>query len=297
MPGRQKDPMAEPDNSGPAVADDYRSWNSIRSVTPTCCALMGMPLPLLSIRQPLEDVLLTAQAVLNDRPVNKCLLFAPDALGNHLFSRRPELRTPVTELAPIEVSVQAVLPAKTPVCFASMFTGATPAQHGIQKYERPVLQCDTLFDALRRAGKRVAIVAVRNCSIDLIFRGRDIDYYSEPYDPDVAARAVALLEADQHDFILAYHQEYDDVMHATSPFSDAAVRAASNNIAGFIKMAAAFDDHWRHHNRVIAFLPDHGAHMNTVLGVGDHGEDMAEDMELKHFYGIRKGEHEEGSPS
>jgi hypothetical protein len=33
-----------------------------------------------------------------------------------------------------------------------------------------VLACDTVFDALVRAGKKVAIVAVRDSSIDLIFR-------------------------------------------------------------------------------------------------------------------------------
>src|SRR5258706_14345046 len=55
-------------------------------------------------------------------------------------------------------------------------------QHGIKRYERPVLSCDTIFDALARAGKKVAIVAVRDSSIDLIFRERPIDYFSPTYD-------------------------------------------------------------------------------------------------------------------
>ena len=41
----------------------------------------------------------------------------------------------------------------TPVCFGTMYTGAQPAVHGIQKYEKPVIQIDTIFDALIRAGK------------------------------------------------------------------------------------------------------------------------------------------------
>jgi predicted AlkP superfamily phosphohydrolase/phosphomutase len=68
----------------------------------------------------------------------------------------------VVSFAPIEISLQSVTPPKTPVCFASLFTGAAPDQHGIRKYEKPVLKCDTLFDALIRAGKRGAIVAVRD---------------------------------------------------------------------------------------------------------------------------------------
>ncbi|MCJ7561009.1 alkaline phosphatase family protein [Candidatus Bathyarchaeota archaeon] len=267
---------------------DYHDWNSIRAVTPTLCYLLGISPPALSTSLPLADVLRISRTVFNDEKVEKCLVFAPDALGNHLYSRSPALFKEVARLAPIEVSLQSVMPSKTPVCFASMFTGAMPDQHGIRKYEKPVLQCDTLFDALNRAGKRVAIVVVRNCSIDLIFRGRDIDYYSESYDPNVTERVISLLEADRYDFILAYHQEYDDVMHATAPFAEEAIQAAKNNIAGFVQMTKAFDEHWSRYNRMIAFTPDHGAHMNSTIGKGDHGEDIPEDMEIKHFYGFRR---------
>ena len=46
-----------------------------------------------------------------------------------------------------------------------------------KKYDKPVLRCETIFDSLVNAGKKVAIVAVRNSSIDSIFRERTIDYY------------------------------------------------------------------------------------------------------------------------
>lgn len=170
-----------------------------------------------------------------------------------------------------------------------MFTGAAPDQHGIRKYEKPVLQCDTLFDALQRAGKRVAIVSVKGSSIDLIFRGRAIDYYSETYDPDVTKRVISLMKADRHEFILAYHQEYDDAMHKTGPFTEEALQAAKNNVRAFVSMNGAFDEYWQRYNRMVAFVPDHGGHMDDALGRGTHGADIAEDMELKHFYGFRRG--------
>jgi hypothetical protein len=62
------------------------------------------------------------------------------------------------------------------------FQGRRPDEHGVKKYERPVLRCETLFDALIAAGKRVAIVAVRGSSIDLLFRERPIDHHSCDYD-------------------------------------------------------------------------------------------------------------------
>ena len=62
-------------------------------------------------------------------------------------------------------------------------------------------------------------MAVENSSIDLIFRSRRIDYFTETYDEEVVERTLNLVAADQHDFILAYQQEYDDKMHATVPRS------------------------------------------------------------------------------
>ena len=52
-------------------------------------------------------------------------------------------------------------------------------------------------------------------------------------------------------------------------------------------MTQAFDECWNGYNRMIAFTPDHGSHKNSSTGKGDHGEDIPEDMELRHFYGFR----------
>jgi len=126
----------------------------------------------------------------------------------------------VERVAPIEVEMKSVLPTYTPVCFSSMFTGAQPDVHGIRKYEKPVLSCDTIFDAFARAGKKPAIVAVKNSSIDLVFRNRKIDYYSEEYDPQVEARALKLIETDNYDFILVYHQEVQEIPRPLKLFVD-----------------------------------------------------------------------------
>lgn len=236
----------------------------------------------------LEIVLAAARSRLGDSRVDRCLVYAPDAIGDHLRAGHPALFTETAEVAPVHVALRAVLPPKTPVCFASMFTGAPPSDHGIRQYERPVLLCDTLFDALVRAGRRTAIVAVADSSIDHIFRGRDLDYYSEPYDPEVTARVLSLVEADRHEFILAYHQEYDDLLHETTPFSADAIRAAHRHVAAFREMAAAVDRCWLDYDRAILFAPDHGAHVDPATGTGTHGEDIPEDMELTHYYGFAR---------
>ena len=264
--------------------------NSIQAVTPTLCKLLGISFPTLCTVSPLENICQKAQELFHGDHAQKCLIFAPDALGSHLYHAVPSLFETVRHIAPLAVHLRSVMPSKTPVCFASMFTGASPAQHGIRKYEKPILTCDTLFDALLRADKRVAIVAVKDCSIDRIFRGRDLDYFSEPYDPDVTVRTLSLLKENHHDVILVYHQEYDDTMHATTPFAPEAIQAARNHLEGFIELSEAFDSYWQSYHRIISFTPDHGAHVNQTTGKGDHGEDIPEDMELTHFYGIRRRE-------
>jgi predicted AlkP superfamily phosphohydrolase/phosphomutase len=159
--------------------------SSISSVTPTICSLMGIEAPSASVSQPIRVILDAASMIIQGRRIEKVLIYAPDAIGEGLRRDYAKIFDPVEKIAPIEVAMKSVLPTYTPVCFSSMFTGAPPEAHGIRKYDKPVLSCDTLFDALARAGKKTAIVAVKNSSIDLVFRNRKIDYYTEEYDQQV----------------------------------------------------------------------------------------------------------------
>jgi hypothetical protein len=170
-----------------------------------------------------------------------------------------------------------------------MFTGAGPAEHGIKKYEKPVLGCDTVFDAFARAGKRVALIAVKGSSIDTIFRGRNVDYFSEDYDPEVIARAAVVIEKGMHDIVFAYVQEYDDTLHRTTPFSDPALQAMRNNIAAFDHICQVIDRAWAGYDRAILFCPDHGAHVDPTTGRGTHGLPTPEDLEVLHFFALRSG--------
>ena|SRR5882724_12258104 len=142
---------------------------------------------------------------------------------------------------------------------------------------------------LRRAlaaGRRVAIVAVENSSIDLIFRSRRIDYFTETYDEEVVERTLNLVAADQHDFILAYQQEYDDKMHATVPRSPEALRAMANHVRDFDRVARAARDRWATTSYAVAFVSDHGTHIDPSTGRGTHGSNMADDLEVRLFWGV-----------
>jgi len=256
--------------------------HNLDSITPTLCELMKVRPPRGAKAQPIRDVTSKAKG----RTIEKALLYAPDAIGEWLFqSYKPEFKEVITE-APIQVQIQSMKPSYTPVCYGSMFTGMKPKEHGITKYMKPVLKVETLFDTMAEAGKKVALVAVKDCSIDLIFRERDIDYYSEEYDQQVTERVLELLEKADCDLIVAYNQEYDDLMHRSTPRSPEAIEAFRRHLGTFKVLADAFNKRYVNNNRAIAFLPDHGTHVDPETGKGSHGTDTPEDMEVRHFWGI-----------
>ena len=251
---------------------------SIASVTPTLCALLGVPVPSTCQARPLAE--------LAGRRVQRCLVYCPDAIGKVAVQRLANDFQRVRECAPFAIELRSPLPPVTPVCFATMFTGSGPDTHGIRKYEKPVVRQPTLFDALAAAGRRVAIVAVADSSVDTIFRERPIDYWSEPYDADVTTKTNELLSSDGADVIVVYHQEYDDVMHKTAPYSDSAVAALRRHVSSFVLLVEAANEAWSAHDRAVVFAPDHGVHLDGETGHGTHGSDLPDDVEVVHFYGF-----------
>ncbi len=175
----------------------------LRATTPTLCALLGIGPPAANSAHPHDEVLEAARKA-GTETIERCLVFSPDAVGRFLVKRFPAAFHTVAKIAPVQVFLQSVVPPKTPICFASMWTGAQPEGHSIKRYERPVLSIDTIFDALSRAGRKTAIVAVHDSSMDIIFRNRAIDYYSEPYDHEVSSRAIELLARGEHELIFVY---------------------------------------------------------------------------------------------
>jgi hypothetical protein len=248
---------------------------------------MGIPPPGGSTSEVFPDVIKSARAARIEK-VDRCLVYAPDAIGSRLCRDYETRFREMSKHAPVRVPLRTVYPPKTPVCFASMFTGMMPKWHGIMKYDKRVITCDTIFDAFARASKACAIVAVKDSSVDRIFRDRDIDYFSETYDRQVTARTLELIEEDEHDLVVAYHQQYDDLLHETGPRSGEALEALENHIGSFVEMAQAVKSYWTHHSWMMAFAPDHGAHTDPATGTGTHGDDIAEDMEIDHFYGVAR---------
>jgi len=216
---------------------------------------------------------------------DRVVMYNPDAIAMWLVQNYTGDFAPVLRHTQAAVPLRSVMPAVTPVCFASMYTGTQPAVHGVKKGEKPVVATDSLFDALIRVGKRVAIVAVAGSSMSKIYAGKALDYFFLPYDEEVTQKALELIETDEYDFISVYTQGYDDAMHLTGTESAAALEGMRSQAAFFEQIALAAEKYYRAHSTLLCFCTDHGVHTNE-FGGGTHGDEIPEDLNILHFFGV-----------
>ena len=264
----------------------YNTPYSIADLTATVCTLCGVELPQQCAGTPIPSVIDQGDKLMDGvGKTQKVLLFCADALGENQRQYFKDDFARIEKIAGFRILSTSVMPSVTPVCYGSIFSGAAPCVHGIQKYEKPVLKVDTLFDAFARAGKNVAICAINSCSIDMIFRGRNVDYYSFRTDEGSFQCAMKLVAESDYDLIVCYMTDYDHQMHHHGPFSAECVEQAKLAADRFSAFAAQMDQHWKSYNRALVFVPDHGGHPVDETH-GAHGENIPEDMLVNHYYRI-----------
>lgn len=215
---------------------------------------------------------------------DRIFMYNPDAVGQWIFEKYPQLFTQAMSHADIQVPYKSVMPSVTPVCFGTMYTGAQPSVHGIQKYEKPVIKIDTIFDALIRAGKKPVIVAQDVCSMGKIYLERDMDYYLVKGTDEANAIAAELLLKDEHDFYAIYNGNFDNTMHKTGTESVDSLSEIRANSRTFAMYSEMIKKHWKGHNTLAAFAMDHGCHEDPEGGSGSHGLDTPEDLNIVHLY-------------
>ena len=261
-----------------------RNHTSLDSVCGALAYAIGIEPPK-HAAAPNEELVAYIDGQLEGRKADRIFMYNPDAIAQWIYEKYPNLLREVTEKTDISLPLSSVMPSVTPVCFATMYTGAQPEVHGIRKYEKPIVKLDTLFDAMIRAGKKCAIVANVKCSIGMIFLEKDMDYYLYSSLAEINAKGAELILEDKYDFIVVYNGNYDARMHKCSPEgleSLCELRANSETFAMFSEM---IKEHWAHHDTLVGFAMDHGCH-EIDDDLGSHGLDMDEDMNILHRYKI-----------
>ena len=231
----------------------------------------------------LEGLCEYVDKALGGRKADRILMYNPDAIAQWIYEKYPQLMKTAKAKAEIEVPFCTVMPSVTPVCFGTMYTGAQPCVHGIQKYEKPVIKIDTLFDALIRAGKKPVIIASRKCSMGNIYLERNMDYILCDSVEEINAKAAEVILADKYDFVAVYNGNYDARMHKHGPESIEALAELRTNAHSFAVLCGLVEDNWKSHDTLVGFAMDHGCH-EIDGGCGSHGLDMDEDLNIVHLY-------------
>lgn len=269
------------------MADLYNSI-CLTSVTSTVCELFGIDTPD-CIEKTNHLITELAKTKLGKNRIDRAVLYNPDAVALWLYQKYTSMFAKAAVCSDLAIPMLSVMPSVTPVCFASMYTGVMPEVHGIRKYEKPVLKTDTLFDYFIKAGKKCAIVSTDRDSISMIFLEREMDYFIYDTEDEVNNKVHELIDEDKYDLIVIYNGNYDGTMHKFGPESKESMAALEHNINAYSQIAHEINKKWTQHNVLYGFMPDHGCH--EIDGeCGSHGLCMEEDMNIIHFYKIKKAE-------
>ena len=264
---------------------------SLDTISGALCEIMGIEPPC-HAKTVNKDMVEYADKVFDGEKADRVLMYNPDAIGQWLYEKYPTLFKEVKDCTDLEVPFLSPMPPVTPVCFSTIYTGAQPEVHGIQKYEKYPLKIDTIFDALIRAGKKPAIVSSPTCTIGVIFQERNLDYYAFSGPDAVAkihAKVAELIMEDKHDFIIVHAFNYDSSMHKNGTESVDALSEIHVNSFMYGTYDKLVKKYWKDHNVFMGFAMDHGCH-DTDSGAGTHCDNSTSDRNVTHLYKAYKKE-------
>ena len=103
---------------------------------------------------------------------------------------------------------------------------------------------------------------------------------------EINLKALELIREDKYDLLVVYNVDYDSTMHKCGPEALETLKALKDDIRTYGRLVEAVEEHWKGHDALYGFMPDHGCHQ-IDQNSGSHGLDMEEDMNVIHFYGAK----------
>ncbi len=164
--------------------------------------------------------------------------------------------------------LQSVLPAITPVNFATIASGASPETHGVRVRDDQ-LTVDTSFARLRDAGKSSAVCGRALSTTGILLASHSSHPSIAASNTDKQVMDLFVQRASEGvDYILAQLLDVDEAGHFGGPFdrhSSQAVARTTFRVRNMVKAAAE-------HGYALILQADHGQH--DVDGEDGAPEDM-----------------------
>lgn len=198
------------------------------------------------------------------------------------------LRKNGTEYAKMET----VYPARTVVCFSSMFTGTYPFEHGIKSNMvwRFGVRTESIFDSLRKVGKKGKMLAVAHL-VDAF--GKDVETFTAVMKNDVVdykimEKAKQIMDEQDPELFIVQLISTDQTGHSRGVLYDEylqKIKEADHLVKDFI---GHLERSGKAENTTFIICADHG----QADGIGGHGHlDEGERIVPFFMYGpsIAKG--------
>lgn len=245
--------------------------HDMRTLAPTVATLLTMRPPAGAEVGPIPDV------VAHVGSVERLMMVVIDAFGLATWDYARDRCPTFNALASNHrLTIYSVLPAVTPVNFATMVTGASPQAHGIRaRTDR--LELETLFDVLRAEARRTATVGRVLSTVGILLAPfADLKGVAESNeDGEVLELSLKILRESEPDYLLLQFLAVDAASHRHGPFSpanaqavvetDARLRALVGQLAAQEYALLLLADHGQHAASPEEQQPEHiGTHDGTV---------------------------------
>ncbi|NKE06331.1 MULTISPECIES: alkaline phosphatase family protein [Mesobacillus] len=169
------------------------------------------------------------------------------------------------------LNMETVYPARTVVCFSSMFTGTYPFEHGIKSnmvYKLGV-NTETIFDSLRKVGKRGRLLGIAHL-VDAM--GSDVEtvtavMHKDKADTNMLARARKIMDEQDPDLFIVQMIGTDQVGHSRGVLYDDYIEKIEEADALVQEFVQWLESEGKMENTTLVVCADHG----QADGIGGHG--------------------------
>jgi hypothetical protein len=170
------------------------------------------------------------------------------------------------------LGMEPAYPARTVVCFSSMLTGATPAEHGMRSNFAPRLgvRRESVFDVLEREGRRGRLVGIAHLldpfGEDVVRSVTSVQPTSE-IDRSLAAEGRRVVEEEDPDLLVLQLLAADQLGHVRgvrSPEYLAQLAETDRHVGDFL---AFLEERGKLEGATVILMADHG----QGRGIGGHG--------------------------
>jgi len=170
------------------------------------------------------------------------------------------------------LAVEPAYPARTVVCFSSMLTGATPAEHGMRSNFAPRLgvRRESVFDVLEREGRRGRLVGIAHLLDPFgeeVVRSVTSVQPTSQIDRSLVAEGRRVVEEEDPDLLVLQLLAADQLGHVrgvrSSEYLDQ-IAETDRHVGGFLDF---LEESGRLDGATVILMADHG----QGRGIGGHG--------------------------